>query len=275
MIVKTPANTALDVNSIRGYLSDSSSELVAGLEVHKRVVSTNDTVLARAEQKNFACIANQQTGGKGRNGSVWESPANANIYMSLGYCFKQFPVQALNGLSLASGVCVARVLEGMGVRAQLKWPNDILLEYRKLAGILIETRIRSGGVYAVIGLGMNIDMAKVAGSKINQPWTDLCSALPALAGFEQRNKLAAQLLDALFGCCIEYHRSGFTSFVHDWHRFDVLSSRQVIVKTQQGERCAKVAGISEDFGLKVEINGVQEVVYAADVKLKLDDDADD
>ncbi len=278
MVKKRKEKRVLDISIIRSYLSSNTLNLPLHLQVLQSVVSTNDYVLAHgggAEQQFYVCIANQQTGGKGRSGTVWESPANANIYMSLGCHFEQFSPGELSGLSLACGVCVARMLRGMGLEAQLKWPNDILLDYRKLAGILIETRVRSGGVYVVTGLGMNVDMPRLAAEKISQPWIDLCGVLPALNGSIDRNRLVAQLLETLIDCCVEYHRSGFTTFLDDWHSFDVLFEQQVVLKTAEGEKQAKVLGIDEDYGLRVEINGVQEVLYAADIKLKLSDHVND
>ncbi|VAW64461.1 hypothetical protein MNBD_GAMMA11-553 [hydrothermal vent metagenome] len=276
MVGETARNSRLNRDIIQGCLSEYALEYPLQLEVLESVVSTNDHVLAFARgggRASFACIAEQQTGGRGRNGAVWESPVNANIYLSLGYYFNQFAASELSGLSLACGVSLARMLKSMGLEAQLKWPNDVLLEYRKLAGILIETRVRSEGVYVVIGLGMNVDMPESAGRKIDQPWVDLRRVLPT--AFVQRNQLAAQLLDALLSCCAEYDRSGFASFLDDWHSFDVLSGHQVIVKTQAGERQAKVKGIDKGYGLRVEIEGVEEVFYAADVKLELSNHADD
>jgi len=283
MTGKTVTNSVLDADIIRDYLSTGGSgpggsKTALKLEVHECVVSTNDYVLAVVAQYSqifFACIANQQTGGKGRNGSVWESPANANIYMSLGYHFERFSPGELSGLSLACGVGVARMLKSMGLEAQLKWPNDILLDYRKLAGILIETRVRSDGVYVVTGLGMNVDMPEQAAENINQPWIDLCGALLALKGSVDRNRLVARLLKVLIDCCVEYNRSGFATFLDDWHSFDILSGQQVILKTTEGEKQAKVLGINEDYGLRVEVQGGQEVVYAADIKLKLGEHVND
>ena len=283
MTGKTVTNSVLDADIIRDYLSTGGSgpggsKTALKLEVHECVVSTNDYVLALAAQYSqnfFACIANQQTGGKGRNGAVWESPPNASIYMSLGCYFERFSPAQLSGLSLACGVCVVRMLRGMGLKAQLKWPNDILLDYKKLAGILIETRARSGGVYIVTGLGMNVDMPGQAAEKISQPWTDLCRALPAANGAIDRNRLVAQLLEVLTDCCVEYNRSGFETFLDDWHGFDVLSGQRVVLNTGAGEKQAKVLGIDEDYGLRVEIKGVQKILYAADIKLKLSDYAND
>lgn len=278
MVNKRKETSVLDISIIRSYLSSNILKSPVHLQVLQSVVSTNDYVLAHgwsAEQPFYSCIANQQTGGRGRNGAVWESPADANIYMSLGYHFEQFSPGELSGLSLACGVCVARMLRGMGLEAQLKWPNDILLDYRKLAGILIETRVRSGGVYVVTGLGMNVDMPELAAEKIGQPWIDLCGALPALDDSVDRNRLVAQLLETLTDCCVEYNRSGFITFLDDWHSFDILSGQQVVLKTTEGEKQAKVLGIDEDYGLRVEIKGVREVLYAADIKLKLSDYAND
>ena len=103
------------------------------------------------------CVAEVQTAGRGRKGRSWVAPFGGSICLSLGWQFTESP-PTLPALSLAIGIAVVRVLRRMGASAAgLKWPNDILWQGRKLAGILIEMRGESAGpARVVIGLGLNV-----------------------------------------------------------------------------------------------------------------------
>jgi len=162
------------------------------------------------------------------------------------------------------------VLEKTGLAPQVKWPNDILLEGRKIAGILVETRIRSEHIFVVIGIGLNVNMPAYSAEKINQPWVDLYGASSTVIDVMERNALIAKLIDALIKCCTEYKQSFFDTFAGDWKRFDALSGRYVVVESETGETQARVLGITGDYALQVEIEGKEKRLYAADVKLKID-----
>jgi len=219
----------------------------------------------------IACVANMQTGGKGRNGKSWQSPSNANIYLSIGQCFEASFLSDISGLSLACGVEVARLLESMGLKVGIKWPNDILFDEKKLAGILVETRIQAKQVTVVVGIGLNIKMPAEDAKKIDQPWVDLSTAFAGQNLKLDRNHLTAQLMNALITCLLEYNKSGFQLYENDWKRFDLLTGRDVIIKTDKEELSAKVLGFNEDFALRAEINNEEEIFYAADIKLKFND----
>jgi len=257
---------------------------LSGFDVLKVTTSTSDEVLgSRFLQNNqyFVCLSNEQTAGRGRNGNVWESPSNSHIYMSVGSVFDISVINGIAGLSLACGVTVVRLLMKMGVKAGIKWPNDVLVDDKKLAGILVETRIKSSQVAVVVGLGLNVDMPASVAANIEQPWTDLNSLMlkkdyHSVADFidkknVNRNYVAAKLIEEIVRSMNRYVDSGFESFSDDWHQFDVLSGRDVIVKTSQDELEGRVTGFNEDHSLVVMINNEEKSYYAADVKLKLND----
>ncbi len=263
----------LDKSLIRHHLTASARQSLADLVVLETTSSTNDQLLQMTQlDKNrfVACIANQQSAGRGRNGHVWQSPVNANIYMSTGSYFALSRLDDLNGLSLACGVAIARMLESMGLTPSVKWPNDILLQGKKLAGILIETRIKTDAVFVVIGMGLNVKMPDIAAQKIDCPWTDLHMALSSKGANIQRNFLAAQMLQAIMDCCNEYKQTGFDSFSADWKRFDCLTGCKVIVKTDDKATSATVLGVDESHALRVEINNEEKTFYAADISLDVD-----
>jgi len=272
----------LNKKLISAYLSVEASERLAGFDVVESTASTNDEVLKSQLMKKgrfIVCLANHQTAGRGRNGNVWQSPSNAHIYMSIGTVFDVSLVSDIAGLSLASGVSVVRLLKSLGIKAGLKWPNDVLVADRKLAGILVETRIKSSHVAVVVGLGLNIEMPESAALDIEQPWIDL-NTIMHKTDFRvfgdlldenkvNRNYIAAKLIEELTSSMALYGVSGFDAFSDDWQKFDVLTGRDVIVKTNHEELDANVIGFNEDHSVIVRVQGQQKTYYAADIKLKL------
>jgi len=263
-----PLNAAL----IRHYLDNATLNYLNELQVLDRVASTNDEVFNHRPQKvgQFnVCIANQQTAGRGRNGKVWQSPPDANIYISIGVVLNISLLKKLSGISLAGGVALSRLFESMGVNAQIKWPNDILVEDKKLAGILVETRTQSDQIYVVVGVGVNIKMPEQAANEIEQPWIDLSQLLTDHKLLQNRNKLAAELIANLMNCVQKFSASGLDSFLDDWQRFDMLTGRNVMIKSELGEVSAKVLGFNGDYSLMAEVNQQKKTFYAADIKLKI------
>ena len=126
------------------------------VEWHATIGSTSDRLkqLARAGVAEWtAVLAERQTGGRGREGRSWQSPPGG-LYLSV----LLRPSGAQSGLlPLAAGVAVAEAVAGLGVACQLKWPNDVLVSGRKLAGILAEASSGSAGVdWVVLGIGVNV-----------------------------------------------------------------------------------------------------------------------
>lgn len=262
----------LNETLIRASLSESELSVIDKLQIEDSLASTNDWVITQRPQKlgRFTvCIANQQTAGRGRNGKTWQSPPNANIYISVGALLNTEQLKNPNSLSLACGVSLARMLEKMGVSVGLKWPNDILFDDKKLAGILVETRLQANQMYVVVGVGLNVNMPAQAATYIDQPWTDLSRALINNRVPLNRNELAAKLLLTLMRCLQNFSTSEFDSFKDDWKKFDLLSGRNVIIKTDTQELNAKVLGFNKDYSLRAEINQQEKTFYAADIKLKI------
>jgi len=272
-VIKTSLiNTNLQESIVRAHLDESELQETVDLHLCESIGSTNDFVMSCASgypAGYVVCAANHQTEGRGRNGRQWQSPANSNIYMSVGCQLSGVSIASLGGLSLACGVSIANVINGLGVQPQLKWPNDILVSGKKLAGILIESRIKNNDAFVVIGLGLNVDMPERMSGEIDQPWTDLRSSIVGSENEFDNNWLVAQLILAIVSTCNIYRVAGITPFLESWSKYDVLKGQNVWVQSQ-GRMCgAKVIGINDDCSLKVEMGGCEKSLYAADVKIKL------
>lgn len=216
----------LDAARIHAGLSPEAAALLAALDIHAEIDSTNAQLMRGAGQgapSGSVCLAEAQSQGRGRIGRRWVSPFGANVYLSLLWRYDE--PSRIGGLSLAVGVGVARALEGLGIAGVgLKWPNDLLLGERKLGGILIEVAGEAhGGCAAVIGIGLNRYLPPHITQAIDQPWADLAHAE---GGPPPRNRLAAALLNELLPLLADYTEQGLAPWLPEWRRRHALAGRE-------------------------------------------------
>ncbi len=213
-----------------------------------------------------ACLAEHQTAGRGRRGRRWVSPFGRNLCLSLAWRF-DLPLQDLAGLSLASGVALARVLRRTGLKEhRLKWPNDILVDGRKLAGILVEASGEANGpCSAIIGIGLNLELDEASGQLIDQPWTDLRTNLHTLPG---RNELAGLLLHELMVSCSRYQQEGLAPFLQEWRAWDGFLGQEVELIMGDRRIAGVYSGLDERGGLILHSSSGPETFYAGEVSLR-------
>lgn len=240
--------------------------------VLEQVGSTN-TELARlpsAEQHAHALLAEAQSAGRGRGARHWHSPPGGNIYLSLGWRFRALgPDRA--ALPLVVAVAVSEALAAAGLQgAGIKWPNDILVDARKLAGILVESQGRgAAGVSIIAGVGINVRMNRAGGdAAIGQPWTDLESCLPASRRPVDRNRLAAALLDRLLVAFERFEHAGFSGFRARYEALDLLAGRALSLEDGEREVCGVGGGIDETGRLRLVLpDGGTRAFHAGEVRL--------
>jgi BirA family biotin operon repressor/biotin-[acetyl-CoA-carboxylase] ligase len=256
----------LDEHRIQSYLLDFESP---NIELQRVVGSSNDVVrqLPQSNQvAGYTVLAEAQTAGRGRRGKQWQSPFGCNLYLSM-YWPLHNGMQAAMGLSLVIGTVLAEALQEAGILGvQLKWPNDVLVDGRKIAGILVELEGQaSGDANAIIGVGVNLAMPAWLSSQIDQPWTDLRTALEH--SFD-RNWWAAELIRRFRTALVEFDQSGLAPFIHRWLHFDCLAmqSVHVLMGNQVLEGIAE--GIDAQGALLVRRNGTLETFHAGEVSLR-------
>lgn len=206
-------------------LRDGFGEQV-DVEVVAETGSTNADLLARLDllQTPLLRIAEHQTAGRGRAGRVWHSVPGGVLTFSLAWYFPH-ATHALLGLPLATGVAIAETLERLGLPVSLKWPNDLLKDKKKLAGMLIETAAaKQGGSWAVIGIGLNLVVPDALEGRIGHDVADA----PWLAQMD-RNLLVAQLLNALAKAMEQFHQQGFAPFAERWNRLHAYAQQEVMI----------------------------------------------
>lgn len=257
-----------DVRRIDQALLAPVRASLAGLEVLWQVDSTNSELLRRpVPVEGFqVLLAEQQTAGRGRRGRSWVSPLARHLYLSLACGFEQ-GIAAMTGLSLAVGVLVAEALRDAGVAgAGLKWPNDVLINGQKLAGILVESRGRAQGpAQAVVGIGLNVHGGDGIQAGIDQPWTALDAHQPAPL---QRDAVAALLLNALLPGLQQFQQHGLAAFSARFAAVDLLCGRDIWISENGQQRPARAIGLAADGALRVLDQAGEHCVHAGDVSVR-------
>jgi BirA family transcriptional regulator, biotin operon repressor / biotin---[acetyl-CoA-carboxylase] ligase len=220
------------------------------LQILDEVNSTNTYLTQNKQAAHATCVAaHVQTNGKARRGRTWVSQLGASLTFSLLWCF-QCGAAALSGLSLCVGVALIRALNNLGVNdAQLKWPNDVLVDGRKLAGILIELQgDLEGPSAAVIGIGINLNLPKKVLQSIDQPAIDLASIKMI-----DQNALLGGILKHLADVLSGFETHGFIGLRDEWLGYHAYENKPVRMLLPNGTDVSGVVkGVAEDGILLVE-----------------------
>jgi len=252
------ALTFLDKQAIVNNMSQQHAWL--NVEVFETLPSTNSYLMQNmgAKTHGTCVVTNLQTSGRGRRGREWQASLGASLTFSLLWRF-QCGAAALSGLSLAVGVALIRGLHEIGAtEAKLKWPNDILINQQKLAGILIELQgDMEGPSTAVIGIGINLQLPESVLEKIDQPVTDLHQIL---AHTINPNSVMAILLKHLVDVLFTFESTGFDELRDEWAKHHAYHQQAVRMLMPDGSEVnGVVQAISENGSLIVETaNGLQK-----------------
>ncbi len=273
--IYSPANTeqvseSLDRVSILAGMDPLIRKRLTRLDIEASLDSTNSALqrLPCAQQHAAAILAEFQSAGRGRRGRQWHSPRGRNLYLSLGWKFEK-PLAELGCLPLVIALSAAQALARAGLKGhQVKWPNDLLLDGRKLCGCLVEVKgDAKGPCHAVLGVGINVFMpeSEVA-NEIDQPWTDLHSQLPTCS----RNDLAALLLEELFKRLVLFAEQGFAPFREHWVQMDGLTGRLVNVYTGSKSLQGTARGIDGQGALLLDTGTEVLSLHVGEVSVKID-----
>jgi BirA family biotin operon repressor/biotin-[acetyl-CoA-carboxylase] ligase len=237
------------------------------VEVVAQTGSTNADLLARASTlaAPLLLIAEHQSAGRGRAGRSWLSSPEGSLTFSLAWRFDGGP-QALLGLPLAVGVALADTLGTLGQQVQLKWPNDVLKDGDKLAGILIETQSApGGGTWTVIGIGLNLLMPDEMEAQLGRS----AAGMPWLARMD-RDALMAALLDGLAECLREFTARGFAAFSARWNLRHAWQGETVVLLDGGVVRHeGRAAGVDDSGRLLLDTDEGRITVMAGDVSLRV------
>ena len=227
--------------------------------------STNNCAKAVAgcgATEGTVVIAEQQTAGRGRMGRPWQANPNENLIFSI-VLRPRLSADALNLLPLYVAVAVSEAIESVtGLKVECKWPNDILYNGKKLAGILIEGSLKQDKVdYVVIGVGINVNQTKFEGDLSAK-----ASSLKLESKKEiDRARLFKEILSGLEKDYRMFQTSGFQSVVPQWIAHSSMLEKTISVSQQGNVISGVVKGLSPEGGLVLKTNGAEQTVFAGDV----------
>ena len=235
--------------------------------------STNQHWLAQLSQLNNGdiCVAECQTAGRGRRGRSWVSPFGGQLIMSMYWRLEQGMAAAM-GLSLVVGIALVEALEAQGFSGvQLKWPNDLYVNGRKLAGILVEMSGTAGGpCQLVIGLGINLLLPSSEQARISQPFAELAE----LGEITDRNGLVVALSRHLQHSLNIFETEGISAFREQWNQLDYFKGKAVRVLMGEQVIQGMARGIDEQGALLLELSdGSIKRYLGGEVSLRAEDTA--
>jgi BirA family biotin operon repressor/biotin-[acetyl-CoA-carboxylase] ligase len=259
----------LDGNAIAQFMGPIAGTYT--LHVRDSVASTNTELMAAAlngaADGTLLCAEHQQS-GKGRRGRQWHSVPGGSLTFSVLWRFES-GLQSLAGLSLAVGLAIARAINRHSRHpASLKWPNDVLVGYRKLAGILVEVQgDMHGSAFAVVGVGLNVRLNEAQRDTIDQAVIDLAE-MGVTVG---RNRLLADCLRELNDVLGVFRKRGFAALRDDWLALDAFAGKPVELHLPDARRIQGVAsGVDETGAFLLRDSHSQQIPYnGGEISLRL------
>ena len=240
--------------------------------IYESIDSTNAAALKLVAEQHpspFIVMAERQTAGRGRRGRTWASPFGENLYYSLALRIAG-GMRQIEGLSLVVGLAVLKTLRNAGLQgAGLKWPNDVLVGRRKVAGILLELVGDPADVcHVIIGVGINVNMR--ATSQVDQLWTSLRLEVGLAVN---RNVLANQLSVNIDEYLAIHQEQGFESLRDEWERNHLWQGAAVSLLAGSEVVHGVVLGIDFQGALRLRVGDGEKVFNGGELSLRLRDDS--
>ncbi|MCK1793244.1 bifunctional biotin--[acetyl-CoA-carboxylase] ligase/biotin operon repressor BirA [Pseudomonas violetae] len=240
--------------------------------VFDSIDSTNAEALRaieRGQATPFLVVAERQTAGRGRRGRKWVSPFAENVYYSLVLRIEG-GMRQLEGLSLVVGLAVMQALRELGAsNAGLKWPNDVLVGQKKIAGILLELVGDPADIcHVVLGVGINVNMQMT--DEVDQQWTSM--RLETGKAFD-RNHLVAVLGEKLQAYLHRHQVEGFAAIQSEWEQNHLWQGRAVSLIAGVNQIDGEVLGIDKQGALRLKVDGVEKIFSGGELSLRLRDDS--
>jgi BirA family biotin operon repressor/biotin-[acetyl-CoA-carboxylase] ligase len=251
----------LDEKQILSFLPEGRVSVLPVIDSTNQYLLDRITTLVSGD----ACVAEYQQAGRGRRGRKWFSPFGSNLYLSMYWKLEQGPAAAM-GLSLVIGIIMAEVLQKLGAAdVRVKWPNDLYLKDRKLAGILVELTGKTGdAAHLVIGAGINLKMREPSADSIDQGWINLQEAGVNI----DRNQLTATLLTELRLALRQFEIEGLAPFITRWRSLDNFIDRPVKLLIGEQEIHGIERGIDQQGALLLEQDGVIKPYIGGEISLR-------
>ncbi len=224
----------------------------------------------RGAPEGMVIIADGQSEGKGRKGRTWESPPGVNLYSSV-ILRPSLPLAAVPRITLLTGLGVARALRHVsGLCAFIKWPNDVLIGGKKIAGILAEMEApREGGTFVILGIGVNVNWKA---DEFPEGLAEIASSLRPEAGREfAREEVAGAIFDHLEEVYEDFRTEGFSLRLREgWNRLSWVNEKWVRADTMDQVLEGRVLGLDTDGALLLlDRGGKTHRLIVGDISLRV------
>jgi len=254
MHADTITHDTLNIDLIRRELDPGP--VGSRIHLYDEIPSTNEVLrdLARAGAgEGTVVLAERQTAGRGRGGKPWFSPPGVNLYASA--LFRPaIPPQAVTVFSFIASLALADAISELGIAAAIKWPNDVMVKGKKVAGVLAEVVTAGDQVESVIlGVGVNLNVTREAIAAALGDAARAATSLRELLGRPvDRNAFTAAFLNYLGQWRAIHAERGEAALLRAWHDRDILTGRRVEVREGAHVFDGRVRGLDAEGHLEVE-----------------------
>lgn len=213
-------------------------------------------------------VAEEQTGGKGRLDRNFYSPRGKGIWFSVILRPNLLPKDAPK-CTLMAAVAIAEAMKRFNLKAEIKWPNDIMFDGRKLVGILTEMTGEIGKInYVVIGVGINVNISR---AEFPDELRDIAASLSEISGYEiSRVKFFRAVLEEFDKLYREVNAAGFDKIIQRWKEYNITLGKNIrVISAIDGKSfTGKAVDLNADGALVVETETGRRSVYAGDVSIR-------
>lgn len=241
-------------------ITDVLMQRLDRVQQYAELDSTNVEAMRQLQAGETGCfllLAHTQSAGRGRRGRHWHSPAGAGLYMTLVRPFAKEP-HTLQSLSLVTALSVQQALQACGAaNIKLKWPNDLLVQKKKLAGILLELKSVNDLQYVLFGIGINLALPDAVIKQIDQPATDLSRVIPRAV---DKSEIAERVTEVLLDNLEEFEQTAFSTFYDRWNALDHYQQEDIVLQVGEKQKIGKSLGVDESGALLLQTaNGVETI----------------
>ena len=234
------------------------------LSLHEEIESTNDYLVEFANPYKYClCVAESQTKGRGRNLKRWQSPKYENIYMSLSFS-SNHELKNFSSFSLVTALAVHNVLLRQNIFTEIKWPNDIYLNKKKIGGILIEAFAKGRENLIVVGIGLNVFMEN--NTEIERDWTSLKLEFENIE--IDRNEIISEIANEGLILKSNFENKGFDAFVKDFNKLNFLKDKKVSLSNSLKKE-GTALDINSDGSLNVRIGNQTKKISSGEVSINI------
>ena len=239
-------------------------DLEWNLSLYEELESTNDYLIEVSNPNEYClCVAESQTKGRGRNLKSWQSPKYENIYMSLSFSTKG-ELKNFSSFSLVTALAVHNVLLRQNIFTEIKWPNDIYLNKKKIGGILIEAFAKGRENLIIVGIGLNVFMEN--NTEIERDWTSLKLEFENIE--IDRNKIISEIANEVLILKSNFENKGFDAYVKDFNKLNFLKDKKVFLSNSVKKE-GTALDINSDGSLNVRIGNQTEKISSGEVSINI------